>query len=145
MYFFIGTGCWKSCLDVGSLPGKIRVIHPPVSRANELAFYLFCFNCILLSFFAAFRADRMALRVAWPLFNNASPNAEIRGSLFPMEIALLYPSPYNCERHMEIAFCFGGLALSDFLAAFSDGFHFPNAVSSLETLKAAFTVNVMLQ
>lgn len=46
---------------------------------------------------------------------------------------------------MEIAFCFGGLALSDFVAAFRDGFRFPNAVSSLETLKAAFTVNVMLQ
>lgn len=54
---------------------------------KELPFYLFCFNCILLSFFAAFRADRMALHISSPLFNNASPNAEIRGSLFLMEIA----------------------------------------------------------
>lgn len=56
-------------------------------KQKNLPFYLFCFNCILLSFFAAFRADRMALQVAWPLFINASPNAEIRGPLFLMEIA----------------------------------------------------------
>lgn len=86
MYFFTGTACWKSCLDVGSLPGKTRVIYPPVHGAEELLLIYFVLIAFC-NFFAAFRADRMAKRVAWPLFNNASLNAEILGSLFPMEIA----------------------------------------------------------
>lgn len=58
---------------------------------------------------------------------------------------LLPPSPRDCENRMETAFCFDGLTLPGFLAVLSDGFHFPNAARSLETLRAPFAVNVMLQ
>lgn len=61
------------------------------------------------------------------LFNNAFPDAEIRGFFVSNTDYSLYPNAQNCENHIEIAFCFGGLALSDFLAAFNAGFHFPNA------------------
>lgn len=98
MFVFLVFSVNISCISSLELPvGKVVLMLVLYQEKYGLFIHLFTeqknllFNCFVLiafcCFFAAFRADRMAKHVAWPLFNNASPNAEIFGSLFPMEIA----------------------------------------------------------
>lgn len=118
----------------------IWVIYIPVCGAEGFAFNLLPFNCVLLGFFAAFRADSIALQCSMcqkhchlTSVYQCLPSCRDPWLFVSNTDYSLYPSPQHCENCPEVALCCGGLALSDFLAAFSAAFHFPSAPSSLET------------